>query len=118
MPKKRARIEHEVAGVVAGSRGARGATDARAARAANDQLHDLTHGRYFHGVPLDEIFAAVERAGFHLDPQEKECILTGRDGRATWDLYRAPGQPLNHMLVLTWHKMEVTGRYEVVVYVS
>jgi hypothetical protein len=120
MPRKSTRIEHEVSGVVHGSRDrrTRSATDARAARVANDQLYDLTHGQYFQGIPLGEIFAIVERAGFHLDPQEKECILTGRDGKATWDLYGGPGQPLNHMLVLTWHKMETTGRYEVVVYVS
>ena len=89
-----------------------------AARTANDQLHDLVHSRYFRSIPLDEIFGIVEGAGFRLDPEEKLCILTGRDGRATWELYGGPGQPLDHMLVLSWHKMEPTGNYEVVPYVS
>lgn len=120
MPNKRtARIEREVSGVVRRSRGARPATNARAAKVANDQLYDLTHNQYFQGVPLGEIFAIVERAGFRFDPDEKDSILTGREGRATWDLYGdVPGRPLDHMLVLSWHKMERTGRYEVVVYVS
>lgn len=121
MPTKRA-LEHGIADAVRrpGGRGTgRGRPrKAAAARTANDQLYDLTHNRYFTSIPLGEIFGIVERAGFHLDPEEKECFLTGREGKATWDLYGEPGQEVDHMLVLTWHKMDVTGRYEVVTYVS
>ena len=92
---------------------------AKAARRANDAIYDLIHNRYFQGIPLDQLFAAVEEAGLSFDPEEKAVILMGRDGKATWDL-RDPefGQPADHMLVLNWHKMENTGRYEVVAYVS
>jgi hypothetical protein len=96
----------------------RGKQITQAARKANDQLYDLVHGKYFQSIPLDQIFDIVEGAGFHFDAEEKQVILTGRDGKATWDLYWEPGRTVNHMLVLTWHKMDVTGRYEVITYVS
>lgn|SRR5574341_511351 len=91
----------------------------RAARKANDAIYDLIHNKYFQSVPLNELFAAVEDAGFSFDPEEKDFILLGRDGRETWRLFDPEsGKPADHMLVLSWHKMEGTGRYEVVAYVS
>jgi len=90
----------------------------RAAKIANDRIYDLVNNRYFQGVPLTELFEIVEAAGFRLDEQEKMCLLAGRDGKATWDLYGAPGQAVNHMLVVSWHKMDQSGSYEVVAYVS
>lgn len=114
--RTRRQLEAGVADVVRGSRGRR---LAEPASTANTRLYELVHNRFFDSVPLAEVFDIVERAGFRLDPDEKECILTGRDGRATWDLYgSAPGQTLDHMLVLHWHKMDTTGRYEIVAYVS
>lgn len=89
-----------------------------AARKASEQINNLIHNRYFSSIPLDQIFDIVERAGLHFDPEEKEVILTGREGRATWQLFSAAGRETNHMLVLSWHKMEQTGRYEIVAYVS
>lgn len=95
------------------------ATLAKAARKANDAIYELVHNRYFQSVPLDRLFAIVEEAGLSFDPEEKEVILTGRDGRATWALFDPEsGREANHMLVLSWHKMDVTGRYEIVAYVS
>lgn len=88
------------------------------AKRANDQLYDLVNNKYFTAIPLDQIFDIVEGAGFHFDADEKQVILTGRDGKASWDLYDRPGHLAKHMLVLQWHKMDVTGRYEVVAYVS
>jgi hypothetical protein len=122
MPTK-ADLEHGIADVTHRPRGTRrgtrrGGRRAAAAKVANDRLYDLTNNRYFSSIPLSEIFDVVEQAGFRLDPEEKECFLVGRDGAATWDLYGQPGEALDHMLVLTWHKMDGTGRYEVVVYVS
>ena len=113
--KSAAQLEREINEVLSKPRGKQ---ISQAARQANDKLHDLVHNRYFTSIPLDEIFNIVETAGFHFDPEEKLVILTGRSGRATWDLYWEPGQKINHMLVLQWHKMDVTGRYEVVTYVS
>ena len=127
MPKKsNAQLDREIDEALSKPRDLSSATGkqlAAAARRANDQIHDLVNNKYFKEIPLDELFQIVERAGFHLDPDEKACILTGRDGKATWDLYGAagiatPGGEARHMLVLNWHRMDVTGRYEVVAYVS
>ena len=95
------------------------ATLSRAARNANDAIYDLIHNKYFQSIPLDRLFAIVEKSGLSFDPEEKACILTGRDGKATWALFDPESErAANHMLVLNWHKMENTGRYEIVSYVS
>ena len=88
------------------------------AKIANDQIYDLLHNKYFQSIPNDELFAIVKRAGFRFDPEEEEFILVGRDGKATWQLYDETGRDVNHMLVLNWHKLDRTGKYEVVAYVS
>ena len=92
-------------------------TKATATSKANRALHALTSNQYHSAVPLDRIFDACEAVGFAFDSEEKACFLCGRDGRATWDLFWE-GKPARRMLVLSWHKMDVTGRYEVVAYVS
>lgn len=89
-----------------------------AATKASEKLVDLTTNRYFQSIPLDTIFGIVEAQGFKFDPEEKECILAGRTGRSTWDLFGPDGRKVNHMLVVQWHKMDTTGRYELVSYVS
>jgi hypothetical protein len=95
------------------------ATLAKAARKANDAIYDFIHHKYFQSVPLDQLFTLVEEAGLSFDPEEKQSILTGRTGKATWSLFDPEsGREANHMLVLNWHKMENSGRYEVVAYVS
>ena len=95
------------------------ATLAKAAKKANDAIYDLIHKQYFQSVPLDQLFAIVEKAGLSFDPDERDSILTGRTGKATWSLFDPEsGREANHMLVLNWHKMENTGRYEIVAYVS
>ena len=92
---------------------------ARAAKKANDAIYDLIHNKYFQSVPLDRLFGIVEESGLNFNPDEKASILTGRTGKATWDLFDPEsGRAANHMLVLNWHKMENTGRYEIVAYVS
>ena len=88
------------------------------AKTANDQIYDLIHNKYFQSIPNDELFGIVKRAGFRFDPEEEEFILVGRDGKATWQLYDEAGREVNHMLVLNWHKLDRTGKYEVVSYVS
>lgn len=116
MAKKTAsQLEHEIAAVL---RKPSGRQFAQAAKSANDQIFDLTHSRYFHSIPNDQLFDIVKRAGFRFDPEEEEFILTGRDGKATWQLHEATGREVNHMLVLQWHKMDRTGLYEIVAYVS
>lgn len=100
-------------------RSSNAATLARAAKKASDAIGDFIYNKYFREVPLDRLFAIVEEAGLSFDPEEKESFLTGRTGKATWELFDPEsGRAANHMLVLTWHKMETTGRYEIVSYVS
>ena len=90
----------------------------KAAKKANDQIYDLIHNKYFQSIPNDQLFAIVKRAGFRFDPEEEEFFLVGRDGKASWQLYDEAGREVNHMLILQWHKLDKTGRYEVVAYVS
>ena len=90
----------------------------KAAKKANDQIYDLIHNKYFQSIPNDELFAIVKRAGFRFDPEEEEFFLVGRDGKADWQLYDESGREVNHKLILQWHKLDRTGRYEVVSYVS
>lgn len=91
---------------------------AGAHRKANDAIYDLIHNKYFSEIPLGQLIAAVERAGFKIDPDEIPMFLTGRSGREKLDLLGPTGKPADHMLVFQWHKMENTGRYEIVAYVS
>jgi hypothetical protein len=97
---------------------ARSRGGARGAKWANDQIYDLVNNKYFQSIPNDRLFEIVKRAGFRFNPEEEEFILVGRDGKATWQLHDATGREVNHMLVLQWHRMDKTGRYEVVAYVS
>ena len=90
----------------------------KAAKKANDQIYDLIHNKYFQSIPNDELFAIVKSAGFRFDPEEEEFFLVGRDGKASWQLYDEARREVNHMLVLQWHKLDRTGKYEVVAYVS
>lgn len=95
------------------------ASMAKAAKKANDAIYELIHNKYFGSVPLDELFTIVEGAGFRFDPDDKSSILTGRDGKATWFLFDPDtDQSVDHMLVLNWHKLENSSRYEIVAYVS
>ena len=101
------------------ARSANVVTLAKFAKKANEAIYDLTHNKYFGSVPIAQLFAIVENAGFRFDPDEKDVILTGRDGKATWFLYDPEtDKSVNHMLVLNWHKLENSGRYEIVAYVS
>jgi len=74
---------------------------------ANGKFCDMPN--YHNALPLADIDAILESEGFQ--PLE-EAIYCGRDGRMrqqvgpkTW-------------LAMSWHKMEETGRYEVVAYLS
>ena len=88
--------------------------------AANRALDALTspghRTRYFDGVPIEEMLEICENAGFTIPEGERGMILCGREGRAVIPLL--VGDVNKNSLVFTWYKMEATGRYEVVAYVS
>ena len=67
-------------------------------------------GPFFDGIPVAEIREILDRYGF--DGAAMEGIYTGRDGR----IHEQVGP--NSWIVMTWHRMETSGRYEIVVYVS
>jgi hypothetical protein len=112
--KTTAQLDRDIAEVTTG----RPRSSSQAAKQANDQIYTLINNKYFQAIPNDQLFAIVKRAGFSFDPEEEEFILVGRDGKATWQLHDASGRSVNHMLVLHWHKMDRTGRYEIVAYIS
>lgn len=66
-------------------------------------------GTYHDGLPISQIDSILKLHGF--DATES-AIYCGRDGRSNEQV----GQ--RTWLSLSWHKMEITGRYEVVAYVS
>lgn len=115
--KPTAQLDREIAEALGGSKHT-GKQLSQAAKRANDQIYDLINNKYFQAIPNDQLFQIVKSVGFRFDPEEEEFILVGRDGNATWQLHDASGRPVNHLFVLQWHKMDRTGRYEVVAYVS
>ena len=116
--KSPAQLQREIDEALGTSKTSGGRQAAQAAKKANDQIYDLINNKYFQSIPNDQLFAIVKRAGFRFDPEEEEFILVGRDGKATWQLHDQSGRSVNHILVLQWHKMDRTGRFEVIAYVS
>lgn len=88
---------------------------------ANRQLAELTTPRgrteYFESVPIREMLEILDDAGFKYDPDDGAMILCGREGSASVDL-TLPGSRGEYGLHFTWYKMPVSGRYEIVAYVS
>jgi hypothetical protein len=79
-----------------------------ARRRANNALAAL--GREYHdGLALDKMDAILKENGFNT---LQSAIYCGRDGRS----HEPVGE--RTWLSLTWHKMEQTGRYEIVAYLS
>jgi len=87
-----------------------------AIKQAQKNVYVLLKPTYYTSIPLGDIYEAVEKTGLAIPEDEKNCLLTGRDGRATWPLTFS-GLPAPARLWITWHKME-TGRYEVIGAVS
>lgn len=79
-------------------------------KALNVELANLTRNRYFESCFPNEIARAIEAAGFSTD--NLDGVYAGREGRVHEDIGRGI------WLTLTWHKMEVTGTYEVVAYAN
>jgi hypothetical protein len=85
------------------------ATEERKARGrANTKLAALG-SKYHDGLALDKMDAILTEHGFKT---LESAIYCGRDGRS----HEQVGE--RTWLSLTWHKMEQTGRYEIVAYLS
>ena len=99
----------------------------------NNEINKLITNTYFKSIPLDKIDEILRKNGALLLQEDNTAwsgLLMGRDGRANLDLgdlesARSENRPAtfytpytNAVLVLMWHKMEVSGNYEITSYVS
>lgn len=83
-------------------------TEATMRKKANVALAEL--GREYHdGLPIGKIDQILTEHGFQ--PTE-EAIYCGADGRS----HEQVGE--RSWITISWHKMEVSGRYEIVAYLS
>ncbi len=89
-------------------------------RATNAFLQGFLTNHYFDSVPLADIQEFLMAHGAEIMDDEGQPFrgfITGREGRTTFPI-RFKGNDVNSMLVLHWYKMPVSGKYEVVAYVS
>lgn len=76
--------------------------------AANGELHEL--GREYHnGLALDKIEKILTRHGF--EPLEP-AVYCGRDGRSSEKVGERT------YFAMAWHKMDVSGKFEITAYLS
>ena len=86
--------------------------DAKVRKEINDQLYDFSK-QYWKSIPLSDIRGILNSNGLDFE----DSIITGRDGRDTFDLTMGGHLVSNSMLVLSWHKME-SGSWEINAYLS
>lgn len=82
----------------------------KARKKANDALHALTTNKYFSGVPASDIKELLNKFGFN--GAAMDGIYTGREGK----LHEQVGPKT--WISMTWYKMEGSGKYEIVTYLS
>lgn len=86
-------------------------------RDLQDYLAEISR-KYWQSIPLKDISQKLQDNGYVLkDVEEGGLMLLGRDGRANLELLMG-GEPVKSMLVISWHKMENTGNYEITAYLS
>jgi hypothetical protein len=104
---------------------------AKILRKVNDAISAICRG-YRQQIPLGDIFAALRKEGLvpvQEDGREWAGLLCGKTGQARIDvapvltakkeqdgLVFDPAD--NTLLCLSWYKMDETGRYETVAYLS
>lgn len=79
---------------------------------ANSEISDILRNRYFEGLGagIDAVRTILARHGF--STEVFDGFYCGRDGRLNGSIGGG------RFICFTWHRMEVTGTYEVVAYVS
>lgn len=97
-------------------------------RAAGEALSRVLEPTYFGEIPIRAVDEGLRRAGLLLIQEDGEPwsgLLTGRDGRASIDVAPVSSEQngvytayTNTALYITWHRMDETGNYEVVAYLS
>jgi len=85
---------------------------ARAIKRANNLLYsEINHNRYHDDIPVDKIRKILDAEGFDAW-KIGQGIYVGREGRVNSPIGSGA------YLAMTWYKMEGSGRYEIVAYVS
>jgi hypothetical protein len=77
---------------------------------------------YHSAIPLDDMFTYLRSQGFEAVQEDRTPwvgLLTGRDGDANIELMDMTiDKPAKVWFHVAWHKMDVTGNYEVTAYVN
>ena len=107
--------------------------DAKTRQNINKDLTRLMAPTYFKAIPLDEIFGVLEKHGVVVLQEDQtiwDGFLLGRDGHTYLSLGYARSKYLgnndiptyeeinNARLTVTWHKMEGSGKIEVLAFIS
>lgn len=87
--------------------------DPKTKKEVNEYLYELSR-QYHKSIPLADIRANLQASGLDIE----DVILTGRDGRDTFDLTMGGQTVSNSVLILSWHKMEPSGNWEINAYLS
>lgn len=88
---------------------------------ANNTLDKILKKTYFRKIPIDDIFDVLENLGLipiQEDGTRWSGLLLGRKGDAKIDLAYKGKSVINSVLFLTWYTMPITGKYEVIAYVT
>jgi hypothetical protein len=87
----------------------------------SNALYAVLKPTYFDGIPMQQIMDSFKTVGVSViqeDGTEWSGMFTGREGRANIELAFNGKVVENAALALTWHKMEKSGKFEVVGYIS
>lgn len=90
-------------------------------RAVNRDLKPVNSPPYHESIPLDTIFAALRKHGLipvQEDGTPWQGLLCGADSHTTFDLKHGDQPIVNAALYLAWYRMDATGHYEIVTYLS
>lgn len=91
----------------------------KARKEINSKL--CSFGNYHQQIPLNDAFDVLKAHGafpVQEDGTPWSGILCGREGSSRIDLVNENGEELNNMFVFSWYKLERSGNYEFVSYVS
>ena len=89
-------------------------------RKVQNEIQRILKPTFFKDIPLSDIADKIKPFNVYLidvDGTDWSGFLTGRDGRADFDLAYNGLYVKNAMFHMTWHKME-SGNYEVIGYIS
>jgi len=90
-------------------------------RKVQREIERVLRPTYFRSIPLSDIADRIAPLNVHLiddDGTEWSGFLTGADGRADFELAYNGLHVKNALFHLTWHKMDMSGNYEVIGYIS